>query len=78
MSFVDQLKERMRGKSAEEAIEALAKRGAIDDHLARKFIVIEEYEHRYGNSDATTTSVRGDLAFEFGLSEEAVRTYTGR
>jgi hypothetical protein len=78
MKFIEQLKERMSGKTAEEAIDALANRGAFDDHLARRFLVIEDYEERFGNSDKPCTEVRADLAFEYGVSEETVKLYAGR
>lgn len=75
MRSIDQLKERLKGKTAEEAIDTLARTGALGDSLARRCIAVEEFKDRYGNTDASARSVQEDIAFELGTTRETVLRY---
>lgn len=77
MNSIDQLKERLRGKTAEEAVDALYHRGAIDQQRARQFVIIEAFEERYTRSADSARKVQEDLAFEYGTTRQTVRRYLG-
>lgn len=77
MNSIEQLKERLHGKTAEEAVDALARTGALDHTLARRCIIVEEFEHRFGTTGHCSKRVQEDIAEEFGLSRSTVRRYLG-
>lgn len=78
MNSIDLLKERMRGRTAEEAIDSLARTGALDHTLARRAIIVEEFEHRYGTTPYCSKRVKEDIAEEFCVSLTTVRRYVDR
>lgn len=77
MNSIDQLKERLHGKTAEEAVDALYKRGALDHHLARKYVIVDEYEHRLGTTDGTPRRIQEDMAEEFGVDRRTIGRSVG-
>lgn len=77
MNSIDQLKERLRGKTAEEAVDALFDKGALDHHLARRYVIADEYAQRLGSTDGTPRSVQEDIADEFGVCRKTVHNYVG-
>ena len=72
MNFREELKQRVRGMSAEQAVDALFDRGALDGVLARRFLVSVEYERRYMSSDESARSIHEDLGAEYGLTRQQV------
>lgn len=78
MNSIDLLKERMKGRTAEEAIEVMTRTGALDHTLARRVIIVEEFEHRYGTTEHCSKRVKEDIAEEFCVSLATVRRYVDR
>lgn len=77
MNSIEQLKQRLHGKTAEEAVDALARTGALDHSLARRCIIAEEFERRYATTEHCSKRVKEDIAEEFGVSLKTVRRYVG-
>lgn len=77
MNSIERLKQRLAGKTAEEAVDILANTGALDHTLARRCIIVEEFELRYCNTSASARAVQEDIAEEFGTTRQTVRRYLG-
>ena len=75
MTCIKRLKQKLAGKTAEEAVDILANTGALDHTLARRCIIVEEFEHRYATTSHCSKRVQEDIAEEFGVSRSTVRRY---
>lgn len=75
MNSLEKLKEKLKGKTADEAVDLLFQKGALDHHLARRYVIVDEFEMRYSTSDASAREVQEDLAFEHGVSRSSIRKY---
>lgn len=59
-------------------IDALFEEGALDDVLARRFIIRVEFAQRYCRSDRSARSIQEDLASEYGLGRTTVLHIVGQ
>ena len=66
------------GKTAEEAVDALFSRGALDHHLARRYVIVDEYEQRLCTQNGSPRSIQEDIAEEHGVTRITVRNYIGK
>ncbi len=68
MNFREELKKRVNGLTATEAVDRLFESGALDNCTARVHVVVDEYKGRYAHSDESARKIQEDIAEEYGLS----------
>ena len=59
-------------------IDALFEEGALDDVLARRFVVRTEFSKRYSSSDRSARCIQEELADEYGLTRVGVFLIVGK